>query len=227
MAGAPIIGIYCIRNIVSGRHYVGSAANIRGRWRAHRHLLRLGKHHSPSLQRSWARHGESAFVFEIVETLADIAGLLVREQHWIDELNAADPQRGFNVSAVSGTRRGVPQSTAARAKMSAANRVKPKSPEHRAKIGAAQKWRRMTDEQKAHLSALAKQQWADPAARAKIITADGFGKGHPKGWKMSARAKAKIATAAAARMQTDEGRAHQRRIAALGGAVLAKRSRPE
>ena len=76
-------GIYRIRNTVNGHAYIGSAVNIAGRWAAHRHSLRHHKKSPPKLQRAWDKHGEAAFVFEVVlECPKD--ELLTHEQATID-----------------------------------------------------------------------------------------------------------------------------------------------
>lgn len=83
----PISGIYAIRNTVSGRLYVGSADCIGRRFTAHVSQLRRGIHHSKYLQRSWAKHGEGAFEFLILEITSE--NLIAREQHFIDAINPA------------------------------------------------------------------------------------------------------------------------------------------
>lgn len=142
MAEHKIQGIYCVRNVVSGRVYVGSGLNIKHRWIHHRSLLSKGKHHSPSWQRSWNKHGPDAFTFEIVELVPSRKDLVIREQFWIDEFNAACPRRGFNVLPLAGSPLGFKASDETRAKQSAARRGRkfgPMSEEHKAKISAAQK----------------------------------------------------------------------------------------
>lgn len=133
----PQSGIYAIRNTVSGRIYVGSAINIRQRWRAHRSLLGKGKHHSVTLQRSWIKHGEGVFSFDILEVVTEKASLLSREQNWIDTLNAACPKRGFNNYAIAGSPLGSKRTPEQRAALSALRLGKkrpPFTPEHRAAI---------------------------------------------------------------------------------------------
>jgi group I intron endonuclease len=112
-------GIYAIWNKISGRFYVGSAADIDGRWATHRNLLRSGRHHSIKLQRSWNKHGAEAFEWLIVE-MAGPDRLIEREQHWMDHYGSADPRRGFNIAKTAGSRRGVKVSAASVAKMMAA-----------------------------------------------------------------------------------------------------------
>ncbi len=78
-------GIYAIVHLASGRRYIGSAANIDGRWRGHRSDLRKGRHSSPYLQHVWTKHGEHGFVFVVLETLPkDSKALKSREQYWLD-----------------------------------------------------------------------------------------------------------------------------------------------
>jgi group I intron endonuclease len=72
-----IVGVYMIKNIVTGNCYIGSSVNIVERWKRHRKDLRKNGHHSRYLQRSFNKHGEKAFVFGVIqecgkEKLADI-----------------------------------------------------------------------------------------------------------------------------------------------------------
>lgn len=144
----PQAGIYCIRNLVSGRHYVGSGKRISHRWKSHRHLLRDGRHHSRTLQRSWNKHGEEAFSFDVLELVDDLSQLVAREQFWINALHAADPNRGFNVSPTAGNCLGVRHTSETRSKLSAQRKGRTKSPEHRKAIGDAQKGKIISEEQK-------------------------------------------------------------------------------
>lgn len=42
-------GVYAITNTATGKRYIGSAVNIKKRWREHLHNLRKNKHHSKKL----------------------------------------------------------------------------------------------------------------------------------------------------------------------------------
>jgi group I intron endonuclease len=137
-------GIYCIRNITSGRQYVGSACNVEQRWHSHRSLLNKVKHHSPALQRSWLKHGPEAFVFELLELVADPGTLLDREQYWINELKSSCPKTGFNVSPTAGSPLGVKHSLEARMRQSIMRKGRKRAPftaEHRAAMSRAAKTR--------------------------------------------------------------------------------------
>lgn len=100
-------GIYCIRNIVSRRIYVGSAVNISARWIEHKKRLRLGTHHSQVFQRSWNKHGQDAFQISVLEIVDNAANLVSREQVWIDCLKAACPRTGLNRSPTAGSTLGL------------------------------------------------------------------------------------------------------------------------
>jgi group I intron endonuclease len=129
-------GIYCIRNLVSGQIYIGSAVNIARRWQKHKQCLRRGRHHSFRLQHSWNEHGETAFLFEILELVYNNPDLLKREQRWMDHLNSACHNHGFNIVSIA--KRKI-FSDETKAKISAAKKGKgkklgPQTPEHRANM---------------------------------------------------------------------------------------------
>ena len=115
----PPSGIYCIRDRISGRVYVGSAAHIARRWRAHRSNLSNGKHPGKVMQASWIKHGPDAFEFSVLERVADLGDLIAAEQRWIDALDAANPKTGFNVSPTAGNCLGVRHTEETKAKLRA------------------------------------------------------------------------------------------------------------
>jgi group I intron endonuclease len=140
-------GIYCIINLTNFKRYVGSSVNARKRIARHKWLLRRGEHESPLLQAAWDRDGEASFLFGIIEH-CEVSELLEREQLWINVLCTAGRRSGYNVSAIAGTRAGVPQPESSRQKSRERFLGKPKSSEHKEKI---------------RQSALAR--WADPTER--------------------------------------------------------------
>jgi len=76
-------GIYCIKNIINNKRYVGSTINFKHRKNTHFFALRHNKHSNSHLQRSYNKYGECSFVFEIVEECSP-QNLLVREQFYLD-----------------------------------------------------------------------------------------------------------------------------------------------
>ena len=91
-----VTGVYAIKHSSTGKVYVGSAVDIHRRWKDHRTRLNCGRHGNEYLQRAWAKYGHDAFVFEVLEECSK-EQRLVCEQHWIDTLDAANEDSGFNL----------------------------------------------------------------------------------------------------------------------------------
>lgn len=133
-------GIYKIKNIISGKIYVGSSRNAGRRWYFHLHALRRGSHANSRLQAAFEKHGELSFEFSMIEICQE-ADLLVREQHWIDMLDTF--RVGYNVASVAGrmpSQKGVTLTLEHRAKIGASKKGKKRKPfseEWRAKLKAA------------------------------------------------------------------------------------------
>ena len=107
-------GVYCIRNLITGEFYIGSAArNITDRWAQHRHELRIGEHGNFRLQAAWRFYGEANFRFTVVEECPP-ERCLEREQWFIDIFY---PE--YNIARVAGSRLGLKHSIETRAKLSA------------------------------------------------------------------------------------------------------------
>ena len=146
-------GIYEIVNTTNGKRYVGSAVDIKGRFRHHRHHLRKGNHRNIHLQRAWNKYGESAFGFDVLEYW-EPEFLVSFEQWWMNMLR---PE--YNIAPVAGSPMlGRIHTRATKAKMSRAgtgnarNLGNKHSEETRAKMSAAAKGRKHTLESKAKMS---------------------------------------------------------------------------
>lgn len=187
-ARTPKSGIYQIRHAASGKAYVGSAARLQNRWSVHQHHLAKGRHHSRHLQNAWDKYGPDAFVFEVLEYVADKAELVPKEQEWIDRLRSCDPSRGYNMYPTAGSPLGRTVSAAARAKIGEARRGKKLPPEVCKKMSAFQTERYKDPEERARASAKATEFLSNPEVRAKISKAN-------TGRKHSDETKEKIAAA--------------------------------
>ncbi len=88
-------GIFAVRCTASGEVWVGSSPNLEA-WRNSLWFsLRGGAYPAPALQREWNAHGETAFRFEILETLDDdvspiaLSDVLKKKKlGWIGQLGA-------------------------------------------------------------------------------------------------------------------------------------------
>lgn len=90
-------GIYCIRNVINNKLYVGSSKNIKDRLIGHKRMLRKGSHDNDHLQHSWDKYGEEYFDFYALEEVEEV-NLLKREQFWIDEYKSCVPEEGYNIN---------------------------------------------------------------------------------------------------------------------------------
>ena len=119
-----ISGIYKIESIIKpDRFYIGSAIDIKDRWRCHLKDLRKNKHNS-KIQNHYNKYGEKDFIFIIVE-LCFSQFLTVREQYYITILNPF-----FNICKIADSSLGVKHSKKSRENMSKAHkgqRVSPKT----------------------------------------------------------------------------------------------------
>lgn len=95
------IGIYKITNTVNNKIYIGRSAEMEVRWKCHRSKLVNSKHVNPHLQNAWNKYGGCAFVFEVIEIVAQIDNLQSREHYYIETMkpayNKASSMRGANV----------------------------------------------------------------------------------------------------------------------------------
>jgi len=146
MADATLCGIYEIVNRTNGKRYVGSAHNLKIRWRTHQWALRRDRHHSYRLQAAWRKHGAGAFEFNVLEHVTDASSLREREQRHIDQMKPA-----YNVSKQSSGGGAIAMSAAGRAKIAEANRRR--TADAVAKTAAAHRGMKRSAETRARISA--------------------------------------------------------------------------
>lgn len=90
-----ISGIYCIKNNINNKIYVGSAKNLYHRLKSHFSALTNNCHANKKLQHAVNKYKISNFSILILEYILDKSTLLLREQHYIDSLNAV--KDGYNI----------------------------------------------------------------------------------------------------------------------------------
>lgn len=126
-------GIYKITNINNNRYYVGSSINIHKRWLEHKRLLRENKHDNDFLQKSWNKHGEDSFVFEVLEFVEEISELIIREQYYLDMIKPFNKDITYNICENAGNMLGFKHSEESKEKMSKVQLDRHKNPKERAK----------------------------------------------------------------------------------------------
>jgi group I intron endonuclease len=89
-----VIGIYCIKNKVNNRCYIGQSDNIFLRWKQHQIALNNGNGNS-KLQKDWDKYGSQNFQFLIIEETAyDQYELNSRESFYANQHNVWE--HGYN-----------------------------------------------------------------------------------------------------------------------------------
>jgi group I intron endonuclease len=160
-----------------GDLYVGSALRLWERWGGHLSTLRRGIHRNCHLQHAWDKYGEESFHFTVLEECAP-SDLLMREQHWMDELEpeyniaivAGNPMLGRAWSPesrakLSASKMGHEVSMEARAKLAEANIGKTASLATRDKMRQARIGYRSTDESRAKMAEAAKGRPRNPQGK--------------------------------------------------------------
>lgn len=187
--------IYRITCVVTGKFYIGSTVNKAQRWARHRKQLRDGTHPNKHMAQAWAKHGEEAFVFEVLESVDDHAALFAAEQKYLDEHAGKD--YCFNWALYAGA----PMRGKSGAETSNYGRVF--GPEMRAKLSAA-------------VSGENHPNWGKKLPESTRLKIKEANKRNPwKGAKHTPEAIAKIAAASKGRPVSEETRA--KRSAALKG----------
>ncbi len=65
----PPMGVYAVRNLATGRAWLGASRNVDGALNRIRFELQQGGHRDRELAGEWARFGASQFSFEVLERL--------------------------------------------------------------------------------------------------------------------------------------------------------------
>lgn len=111
-------GVYCIRNKINGKIYIGSTTKFSMRFATHRYKLPRPIKTNSRLQESWLEHGADAFEFKVL-LVCNKENLRYYEQRAIDTYNSSVD--GFNISKYSSTNVGIKATEETKAKMSASH----------------------------------------------------------------------------------------------------------
>lgn len=89
-------GIYCIKNKVNSKLYIGKSKNLHRRKYQHLSELKHNKHKNKYLQASVNKYGIENFVFEVLE-FCEINELPKLEYHWINHYKTHIRDIGYNI----------------------------------------------------------------------------------------------------------------------------------
>jgi group I intron endonuclease len=128
-------GIYKILNTTNGKFYIGSAIDLKGRWRVHKFYLKNNndKRVSKYLLNAWNKYGAENFEFLVLEH-CEKEKLIVREQFYLDTLK---PQ--YNISRTAGSPLGVKHSDDFKEQARARQLGRVHTKEHNQKISESNK----------------------------------------------------------------------------------------
>lgn len=93
-------GIYKITCIVNNKIYIGSAVNLKVRWKRHQNELKKNKHVNIILQNTYNKYGIDKFIFKIIEIVDDTNILFEREQFYLDTFKPFG-KYGFNIKTIA------------------------------------------------------------------------------------------------------------------------------
>jgi len=97
------MGVFQIRNTVSGKVFIDSSINVPGKINLHKFALNAASHRSRLLQNDWNEIGEDKFEFEILEPIEPrddpnydyAADLVFLEDLWLEKLQPYG-DKGYN-----------------------------------------------------------------------------------------------------------------------------------
>jgi group I intron endonuclease len=154
--------IYKIINVINNKFYVGSAVNFEKRKARHLWRLRRGDHANKYLQAAWAKYGEQAFVFAVVQEVADSEDLLAAENVWLYEHVGKDYCYNIATDATA------PQTGMSGEKNAMWGKTFSHTEDAKARIRAASKARVQSEEEKAKRRQTMKGHSVPTSTRAKI-----------------------------------------------------------
>lgn len=94
-------GVYQIKNLVTGKVYVGSTTtSFIYRWRQHHSKLKMGRHENAHLQSSYIKYGDSNFEYTILYVGTSLEDIRTKEQEFINALDSCNPNRGYNLDTI-------------------------------------------------------------------------------------------------------------------------------
>lgn len=91
--------MYCIRNLINDKRYIGSTNHVQKRFSQHRRRLETMSHSNYKLQASWNKHGSNCFVFEVLEVCSEQM-LSENESKCIEKFNSVI--NGYNLDSHTG-----------------------------------------------------------------------------------------------------------------------------
>jgi group I intron endonuclease len=161
------IGVYQIRNRMTGHIYVGSSSRVERRFYAHHYFLTRGTHKNDLLQSAWQEWGEESFDWSVITIFQDIFSARAAEQRLLDLINCWSLPT-YNLCFDS---KGALLTDRSRRKISDALRGRKFTEEHKRRISNALIGRYYSPETRAKIGAFSRQRVHSDQTKAKIGSA--------------------------------------------------------
>lgn len=148
--------VYLIRNVITGRVYIGSTCMLRSRLLRHFSQLRNGTHCNTHLQRAWNLYGDRAFDVEVLEQFDSDDRLELRqsEEQWMQSYQCYDRTHGYNLDIRPCSASGkVSEETREKMRRASTGRTFTMSEQARRRISESQKGKQFSEEHRRKLSA--------------------------------------------------------------------------
>ena len=142
-------GIYCIKNILDNKVYIGRSCNLTKRKSEHFRNLKLGSHVNNHLQNAFNSYGKKNFFFSIIE-FCDKEDLILKEHYWCNYFDANNREKGYNL-ALTGENNFVGHSEETKLKISKSRKGKPLSEETKNRISSSKKGIAISEESKSKI----------------------------------------------------------------------------
>lgn len=92
-----LVGVYCIKNTINNKVYIGSSVNLQKRITRHLTELKNFKHSNKYLEKSYHKYGPENFQLFLLEE-CNIESLIDKEIYYINLFNSLDKTYGYNLS---------------------------------------------------------------------------------------------------------------------------------
>jgi group I intron endonuclease len=98
-------GIYCIKNLINNKVYIGKSKNIYERIRQHiNNLNKKSKNENRHLINAWHKYERKSFEYFVIEYVKKVEDLKSRELYWIDFYDSTNRDKGYNLRRDSETK---------------------------------------------------------------------------------------------------------------------------
>lgn len=136
-AGKP--GVYSIYNTATDMMYIGSATNLKNRYKIHCTELKCGRHGNDKMQKAYNKYGANSFEFHIVLVAGPKDDIVEKEQVYMDLCKSYVRHYGYNLKPKARNMSGYRHRAEIKKQISTTLKGRVFSPETKQKLAKASK----------------------------------------------------------------------------------------